>query len=211
MKTIDLNTWKRKSHFDFFNTFADPFFGITTTVELSKSQAVCRLNEQSVYLYYLHAALLATNAIEAFKYRIKDNTVVLYDDIHMSATVLKPDQTFAFSFIPFASDFTTFSKAAIEENKRVKQAEGIGLNADTARLDTIHCSALPWIDFNGLKHPSHGTHPGSCPKISFGQFKSDHKKTTMSVAVHAHHGLMDGLHIGLWVSAFQDFLNRDSD
>ena len=32
---IDLSTWNRKEHFEFFCTFEEPFFGITTQIDMT--------------------------------------------------------------------------------------------------------------------------------------------------------------------------------
>ncbi|MFC4633821.1 CatA-like O-acetyltransferase [Dokdonia ponticola] len=35
MKKINLSTWKRKQHFEFFNQFEEPYFGLTVTVDVT--------------------------------------------------------------------------------------------------------------------------------------------------------------------------------
>ncbi len=89
MKTIDLSTWKRKQHFDFFTQFEEPFFGVTVSVDVTKAMRVAKEKGYSFFSYYLHKCVLASNQIENFKYRITpDNQVVLYDHIGASATQL---------------------------------------------------------------------------------------------------------------------------
>jgi chloramphenicol O-acetyltransferase type A len=37
---IDLATWNRKEHFEFFSTFEEPFFGITTPIDIDRKSVV---------------------------------------------------------------------------------------------------------------------------------------------------------------------------
>ena len=72
----------------------------------------------------------------------------------------------------------------------------------------IHFSAVPWVDFTGLSHARSYTFPDSCPKISFGKVTEKDGIKSMSVSIHAHHGLMDGFHIGLFAERFQGLMNE---
>jgi chloramphenicol O-acetyltransferase type A len=36
----------------------------------------------------------------------------------------------------------------------------------------------------------------------------DNGKKTMPMSVHVHHGLMDGLHVGLFIDFFQELMNQ---
>jgi chloramphenicol O-acetyltransferase type A len=46
-------------------------------------------------------------------------------------------------------------------------------------------------------------------KISFGKMMvSDTGQRTMSMSVHVHHGLMDGMHLGQFVDYFQEIMNQ---
>ncbi|MEH6408107.1 MAG: CatA-like O-acetyltransferase, partial [Leeuwenhoekiella sp.] len=109
MKTIlDLSTWARKEHFHFFRKFEEPFFGITAKVDCTEAYASAKNNEDSFFLSYLHKALVAANNVEPFKYRISDDEVYIYDEIHGSPTINRPDGTFGFSYIKYLPDFKKF-------------------------------------------------------------------------------------------------------
>ena len=99
MKTIiDINSWKRKEHFDFFSSFDEPFFGIITEIDCTRAYSKAKLNGGSFFLYYIHKSLIAANLIEEFRYRLDNNQLVLFDKIHASPTIGREDETFAFSF-----------------------------------------------------------------------------------------------------------------
>ena len=72
----------------------------------------------------------------------------------------------------------------------------------------IHFSAIPWVDFTSLSHARSFTFPDSAPKISFGKVTEKDGIKTMAVAIHIHHGLADGYHVGQFVEEFQKLMNE---
>lgn len=152
--------------------------------------------------------LIAVNSIEAFRYRIVDETILVHDRIDGSATISREDGSFGFSLIEFNPDFEIFSINALQEIERVKTTPGLFTRTfDEDNL--IHFSALPWLNFTALSHARSYGFADSCPKISFGKMMlSETGKRTMSMSVHVHHGLVDGLQVGQYVDAFQELMNN---
>ena len=200
---IDLTTWPRREHFAFFSAFEEPFFGLTANVDCGNAQAEAKRLGISFFLYYLYHALEAANEVEAFRYRIENGQVYCYDHIHASATLGRPDHTFAFSFIERHDTLAGFVANAEAEIAAVQASTGLRLSDTTGRPDTVHCSALPWVRFTSLSHARSFRQPDSCPKISFGQVFQAGDTMQMPVSVHLHHGLGDGYHVGLFLAAFQ--------
>lgn len=208
MKTkLDLNTWPRKEHFEFFSKFEEPFFGLVANIDCTKAHEASKKKSISFFLYYLHKTLAAVNAVENFRYRISDGEVYIYDRIDGSATLTREDNTFGFSLIEFDPDFEIFKEKALQEIERVRNTPGLftrNFEAD----NLIHFSAIPWVDFTSLSHARSFTFPDSCPKISIGKMVlHDNGKRTMAVSVHVHHGLMDGFHVGEFMNKFQEFMD----
>lgn len=209
MKTVlDLENWNRKEHFLFFKQMDEPFFGITTTIDCTIAYKNAKLLETSFFAYYLHKTLVAVNTIESFRYRIIDDAICIYDTIDASATIMRQDQTFGFSLIEYSPDFEVFAANTFEEIKRIQHTSGL-FTREFKEPNIIHFSAVPWVNFTSLSHARSATFPDSCPKISFGKMiiGSDGKRT-MSMAIHAHHGLMDGYHVGQLVDCFQELMNE---
>ncbi|MGO4913043.1 CatA-like O-acetyltransferase [Leeuwenhoekiella sp. W20_SRS_FM14] len=203
---IDFHTWKRKEHYTFFKQFEQPFFGVTVRVDCTQIYARAKAHDESVFLHYLHKALLAVNEIENFKYRIVEDSVYLYDRIDGSPTIARPDETFGFSYIKFNEDFGIFSRDAKTEIARVRA--GSGLEVAVSGENVVHFSTLPWLDFTTVEHPKSLIFPDSCPKIVFGKMTTNTENLqSMPVSIHGHHALMDGMHIGQFVKRFQELLN----
>lgn len=206
-KELDINSWNRKEHFEFFSKFEEPFFGITTEVDCSKAYALCKKKGYSFFLYYLHKSLCAANDIASFKYRIADDRVIIHDQINASATINRPNATFGFSNITFHPEFSSFTEIANKEIERVRNTDQL-LPAVLGE-NVIHFSSIPWINFTALSHARNYSINDSCPKISFGKMVEKEGKKMMAVSIHVHHALMDGYHVGQFVEAFQKYLNTN--
>jgi len=203
MKTkLDLNTWPRKEHFDFFTKFEEPFFGLVANIDCTKGYLKAEAQGTSFFLYYLHKTLAAVNSIEAFRYRISGKNVFVYDRIDVSATLTREDNTFGFSLMEYNEDPDIFIEGAKQEIERVRNTPGL-FTREFDHDNIIHFSAIPWVDFTSLSHARSFTFPDSCPKISVGKMTENDGIRTMPVSVHVHHGLMDGYHVGLFFEALQ--------
>ena len=205
MKTkINIETWNRKEHFLFFKQMEEPFFGITTTIDCTRGYEEAKKLGVSFFVYYLHKTLVAVHAVENFRYRIDNDEVVLYETICASATVMRADKTFGFSYMEFADNIHEFADIVATEIDRIQHTTGIFTREYPENI--IHFSALPWVDFTSISHARSFTWPDSCPKISFGKMTDQNGKKTMALSVHVHHGLVDGYHVGLFFEKLQELL-----
>jgi chloramphenicol O-acetyltransferase type A len=204
---IDLATWNRNEHFEFFNSFEEPFFGLTTQLDCENAYHKAKTLGVPFSTYYLHKTLVAVNENKPFRLRIENNEVVEFSKIHGSPTVLRDDKTFGFSQINFDPDSVFFAQNAALEVARVKQTTGLFTREFSPNV--IHFSVLPWISFTSFSHARSYTLPDSCPKMSFGKMTINTAgKRSIPFSVHVHHGLVDGYDVGVFVNRLQDLLNE---
>lgn len=186
----------------------EPFFGLVSEVDCSVAYNYCKQNDYSFFAFYLHKVMTAINEIENFRYRIKDGKVIIYNEINASATISRPDTTFGFSFIKYNTDFEVFQYNVKAETERVLQTSGL-FTTEFPTDNVIHFSAVPWVKFTALSHCRSFSMPDSCPKISVGKMTvSENGCRSMPISIHAHHGLVDGYHIGLLLNRLQKLLNQ---
>jgi chloramphenicol O-acetyltransferase type A len=202
---LNLETWNRKEHFLFFKQMEEPFFGITTTIDCSKAYQKSKELGISFFSFYLHKTMVAVNSIEPFRYRIIDDEIYIFDKIDASATILREDKTFGFSLIEYDNDVSVFSEIVQKEIARIQTTSGLFTREFSENL--IHFSALPWVNFTSFSHARSFTWPDSCPKISFGKMMDENGKKTMSMSVHVHHGLIDGIVVGEFLECFENLMN----
>lgn len=202
---LDLNNWNRKEHFLFFKQMQEPFFGMTVPIDCTVAYAKSKELGVSFFTYYLHKTLIAVNTIEAFRYRIINDDIYIFDQVDASATILRDDKTFGFSFMEYDEDLDSFAQITKTEIARIQNTTGLITRKFPENL--IHFSAVPWVNFTSYSHARSFTFPDSCPKVSFGKMMDDNGKKTMQMAVHVHHGLMDGYHVGQFISCFEELMN----
>lgn len=210
-KIIELSTWNRREHFDFFRQLDEPFHGLVVNLDCTWAYQHCKQQNISFFLFYLHQVLRAVNATDAMRYRIEDEQVVDYSCIHASATVDRSDHTFAFCPIAYHVDFTDFSEEAKKAMSGVRETSGLGFNSSMVRNDVIHFSALPWISFTGLTHARHFQQQDSVPKISVGKYFKQNDRLMMPVASYVHHGLADAYHVHQFLQTLESLLSGSQD
>ncbi|MGL5789907.1 MAG: CatA-like O-acetyltransferase [Bacteroidales bacterium] len=205
---IDVDTWNRKELFNFFLNFAEPFYGITVEIDVTKLYLECKANNYSFFVYSLHRILQAVNGCEPFRLRIEDGELYLYDAIHVSPSIGKENGTFAFSFMHYHPDLTVFRSEMESEIEKVRTVEGMNYTPDAARQDTIHFSAIPWVKFTSLSHARYLKNEDSVPKISTGKITRSADKYLMPLSVHVHHSLVDGKDVGMFIDLLQTIMDE---
>ncbi len=208
MKVIDIESWNRKEHFEFFSAMASPYFGFTTEVECTAAYAGAKEKGHSFFAAYLHASMVAVNAVDELKLRIVDGNVVMYDTVNAGTTIGRADGTFGFAYVHFSEDFNTFNAELQKEISEVQNSAGIRLNNGELGKDLIRHSSIPWNSFSAILHPTPLDRTESVPKITFGKFSIREGRYYLPVSVEAHHGLADGFHLAKYLEQFQKQLEQ---
>jgi len=205
---IDLESWPRKSHFDFFKGYDNPFYNICATVDVTKILDHSRADHgPSFFLATLYLSLKTINEIREFRMRIEGSDVIVHEIVHAGSTVLLDDETFAFAYFDYCDDFETFSRQASVVIEKTKSGYG-GLEDKPKRHDLIHYTVIPWITFTGFSHARRWGTTDSIPKIVFGRYQKQAETIRMPVSVEVHHSLVDGLHVGRFFQRFQEYLDQ---
>ncbi|HOY68048.1 MAG TPA: chloramphenicol acetyltransferase [Candidatus Ozemobacteraceae bacterium] len=205
MKVINLDTWKRREHFQHFCSLDDPYWGLSTAVDGTEAWRAAKERGESFFLRYLHASLIAANGVEELRMRIVDGGVVCFDRIHGSATVLRPDETFGCCFIEFFEDFPAFAREAAVRMSETKARSGMCIDQN-GRVDQIYYSSIPWQSFTGLTYSKSLRSEDSVPRITFGKLHRQGDRDMLPISIQVHHGLVDGLHVARFLDRFQTLL-----
>lgn len=205
-KYLDINNWDRKELYQHFRTLEDPTFGMTVTIDVTNAYLFASQKKTSFFVVYLHACLKAMHAVENFKYRIEEEKITIYDTIHASATILRANNTFGFSYIEFDESYAVFYENFKREKNRILSTTN--LFPPKYSLGCIHCSAVPWVHFNGHKEPFSGDKNASVPQLAFGKIKKESDLIIMPVAINVNHALIDGYHVGQFFNNFQSEINK---
>jgi len=205
MEYLEIETWNRKQHFEHFKQLVDPYFGVTVAVDVTKVYQIAKEKEIPFFVLYLHACMKAINSIENFKYRIiEDERIIIHDVIHASATILRSDNTFGFSFINYSDNLDEFYQNFKNEKERILNSTELfpPINSDNC----VYCSALPWLNFTGHKEPR-SSESDSITRLAFGKLIEEENTLKMPVSILENHALIDGYHVGLFFENYQKALD----
>ncbi len=205
-KEFDIDSWNRRSVFDFFSTYDDPFFGITSSIDITNLYKFCKTNEHSLNLAILYFSTYTANSLLNFRLRLLNGKVVLFDHIDCGTTILHADETFSFCFIDFKPTFSEFEQLGKELIQ--KQLEKKKLEPKSDFLNVIHYSVIPWTSFTGIKHAKKLGISDSIPKITFGKYFKNGEKLILPISIEVNHALMDGFHVGTFLNTFQETIDK---
>jgi len=201
-KELDLETWPRRTTYEFFKSYEDPFFNFTANVDVTRLYRFCKENGIAYSLTGLFYSQQTVNAIPEFCIRLIDGKLIQFDAIHATQTILNEDETFSFCYFENKTDvfeFNAAGKAALEKYKALKT-----FDVESDRLDMIYYSVIPWVSFTSFKHATRIDKTQTVPRIVFGKIFDDGSVKKMPVSVEANHAIMDGLHVGKYFNMFQE-------
>jgi chloramphenicol O-acetyltransferase type A len=138
---IDIDTWIRKEHFEFFSKFEEPIYGVCVNVDVTNAYQFVKQNKISFFLYTLYLSLTAAHQVKPFKYRIEGDEVFIYDTIDGGSTVARPNGTFGYGYYPYYPTLAEFLPVATGEITRVQARTDRGLILPLSRMHG--CSRYP--------------------------------------------------------------------
>jgi chloramphenicol O-acetyltransferase type A len=115
-----------------------------------------------------------------------------------------PNEAFTLAYFDYQTNFEDFMDQAEQAVSGVLLGDG-AFRPDP-RDDRIHFTTLPWVSFTSFSHARNWRREDSIPKIAFGKFKKEDGRTLLPFSVEVHHALMDGLHVGRYVSLLEQML-----
>ena len=202
MRIIDLETFPRRSHFEFFKSYAYPYMGITANVDVTNLYKAAKEMGGSPFLAFLWAAANAANSIPEMRQRIVDDGIVEYDHCDTAHTVALPDGTFVNCQTDCRCSFYEFQTYGVSCQEDAKKRHGFVQPGDD-ETSLIFVSSTPWITFTQVIQPT-PIPADSNVRIVFGKFFEQNGRKLMPVNIQANHALVDGLHAGQFFQKFQE-------
>lgn len=192
-KYIDLSTYKRIDHFNYFCSISNPHVGLTVEVDVTDLREFCKNNSYSFYLTFMHAVALAADRVEEFRQRIENGKIVEYDECGTSHTEDTGDGIYCYCTLFHHMPFNEYIEYATKKQEECKKQNSIDEDEEVDRLYFI--SSIPWIKYTEFYQPTNGQNDSN-PRISWGKYEENsNKRHMMPVTVLAHHALVDGKNI----------------
>ncbi len=205
MHTIDIQTWSRREHFEFFNSYGYPHFGMCSNVDLTKFYPAVKKRGSSLTVAIAYLITRVSNAIPEFRYRIREQQVVEHETVNPAFTILGKGDTFSFCFVDYAEDFSVFEEQAEERISFVKAHPSIRNNPQD---DVLYMTAIPWVSFTSFLHPMRLQPEDSVPRFVWGKFFDEGDHLMMPLGVQGHHAVIDGVHIGRFYAKIEKYLQQ---
>lgn len=206
MKRIDMQSYPRKAHFEYFNSMPNPYVGVTCNVDITGFAALTKAESRPFFLSFLYYAARAANVVPQLRQRISEGGIVEYDYCMTSHTVSKADGTYCYCQLdcrrPLA-EFVHYARAAQDEAR----LQG---DIDESELDTLpllYVTTLPWLSYTALVQPT-PTPADSNPRISWGGRFEQNGGIFMPVTLLCNHAVVDGRHIAQFYDNLNDMLPR---
>lgn len=163
---INIDSWKRKPHFEFFRDFYEPCYGICARVDCTEAYRFAKSGGHSFFLCSLYWSLSAASDVDALHLRLEEGKIFYYDRIDAGSAIDRPDGTFGYGHFIYTPDMRLFLEAAKIE------VDGVRGTSDLRRTEAanvIRYSSVPWIDFTSISHAQKFPAADSCPRITFGK------------------------------------------
>jgi chloramphenicol O-acetyltransferase type A len=201
-RELDIENWKRKTTFEFFKDYEDPFFNLTANLDVTGLYDFCKKHNLAFSLANLFYSLQTANEIKEFRIRLLNDKLVEFEKIHATQTILNEDETFSFCYFESKDsifEFDEAGKTSIEKYKRLKT-----FDVENDRVDLVYYSVIPWVSFTSFKHASRFDNKQTVPRIVFGKMFEDGVRKKIPHSVEVNHAIMDGFHVGKYFNLLQE-------
>jgi chloramphenicol O-acetyltransferase type A len=210
VQRIDLTTWPRREHYRFYRGLELPYLGITAPVDVRALVEARARQGLSLFAGMLHRVVLAANAVPELRQRIRpgpdDDEVVEHALVHPGFTVAGAGGLFTFAAVTFDEDLQRFARAVADASVEKRAASGLE-PFEHHRDDLVFCSCVPWVAFTHVTHPVSTSRPDSVPRLAWSRIEAGR----CSVNLQAHHGLVDGAHVGRFFERLAEVLSAFDD
>lgn len=203
---IDMQTYPRKAHFDYFCSMTNPYVGVTVNVDVTDLVRFCKREKCSFYLAVIHLVALAADGIPEFRQRIRDGGIVEYDACPTSHTELMDDGTYCYCTL--FHDLPWKEYLAYAERTRAECRANPNIDEDEYMESEYFVSSLPWLHYTSFVQPT-TTGNESNPRITWGKYEEDAcGRKQMPVTVLVHHALIDGYQLSRFYDQFEKEIRK---
>jgi len=191
-KVLNMEKYPRKAHFDYFNSLAYPYVGITVNVDITSWIKRIRKNGYPFFLSFLYEVVNSANDVVQFRQRIKDNCIIEFESCTASFTVGLEDESYAYCAVNCDMPFDEFLAYAKERETKARLHPSIEENDDA--IAHFFISSVPWLNYTAIIQPVPAP-ADSNPRITWGRYFCDGERIFIPVTVLCHHALVDGIHL----------------
>jgi len=201
------NFEKRRDRYNAFASFENPLVNLSFALEVPDFRPYCKQHALPSFHFFLYHVLHAIKGIDNYLYRIYQGEVIKIDDFWASYTVINQDHNLNFARFVMTDDLQEFiarsvtsAKEAEASSKLINTAEDL---SEYEQRRNIYITCMPWLKLGAIEHPIYEHKSYDIPSLAWGRYSAPRAdgKLTMTMAVQAHHGFVDGYHVHLLAEA----------
>lgn len=121
-KKIEIASWPRRSHYEYFQTFECPMFSITSPVRVDALYHYAKQEGISFFALCLFVLLKAVNKIPQLRQRVEEGEVWEYESVDALVPVLAKDGEFTQILVEYRAELADFLEHAVPLIQAAKQA-----------------------------------------------------------------------------------------
>ncbi|NHN76181.1 hypothetical protein HA520_02600 [Azotobacter chroococcum] len=206
-KRVDLDGYSRRATFEAFSNHEVPVLSVTCEIDISPLLAFHEMHGLRFFPLIAYLIDKAINQVDEMRHRIVDGELYEYDVVSPSFTVLLADKTISFCDAVHCSDARAFYWQVIERSEEVQRKSDLEMREKHGQY---FVSNIPWLRFSSFTHPYFSKY-ASIPIVTIGKYERLGAKATLPVALQAHHGLVDGYHLGRFYESLAETVRNAHD
>jgi chloramphenicol O-acetyltransferase len=204
------NFEKRRDRYNAFASFENPLVNLSFELEVPDFRPYCKQHGLPNFHFFLYHVLHALKGIDNYMYRIYQGEVIKIEDFWASYTVINQDQNLNFARFVMSDDLQEFIARSVESaqeaqasTKLINTAEGL---SEYEQRRNIYITCMPWLKLSSIEHPIYEHKSYDIPSLAWGRYSAPRAdgKLSMTMAVQAHHGFIDGYHVHLLAEAIAE-------
>lgn len=202
---ICMDTYPRKSHFEYFRNMAYPYAGLTVNVDITDILNSIKRKKLPFFFTILYIAANAANKVPELRRRIDGDGIIEYSHCNTSHTVALENGTYCYCELNCSMDYRNFLEYAEEKQNSTKIQASINYGKEADSLFFVSC--VPWVSYTAIIQPVPNP-ADSNPRIMVGRYFEQNNRILMPTTILVNHALADGKHIAEFYKNFDDIAAR---
>lgn len=199
---IEIKDFERNNLFNHYNDKDNSFLYLTTKIDITNIYIKCK-NYYASIAYFI---TLALNQIDNFKYRYEDNKIYKYDVLKPNFTQMFEDNNIGFFTCDFKDKYSEFLIEYKSVQEKFKKNHKSYANEDQGE---VWFSYIPWFNVSSIITPF--DKKNTIPQFIWDKFVLEDGKYYINLTIMAHHGFVDGYHIGILLQKLNEIIENLDD
>lgn len=208
-QVIDLDTWPRRSHWQYYRTMVKAAVSMTKRVDVTDLLSFCHREGLGFSPVLLHTVSKTVNGLGCMRmFADEEGNPAVWDVVHPNFTLFHPeDETFSDVWIEYAPELKDF----LENYRRVLSEYGDrrGIKVrDGQPPNFFPISGIPWLSYDSFTSYTAGDRPPMLfPVLNYGKYEPCEGRFIMPFSITISHAAMDGYHLAQFFQRLQGALD----